>query len=178
MGVSTDKHGAISVPPNDLFRGVEEAESHVIQRAIAYWEGLRGTRRFPDRSQVTLRGLGRLAKHAALVRVIDGGADYEFRFIGNEPVAAVGWNFQGRRMNEPDILPVMRGNYRQQLYNEVVRTRLPWLFKCRLVEHASLNLPVSSETVFLPLGPTDDAVDYLLGFTVFASQGRLSPGVR
>ncbi len=173
MGVPMATLRAHAAQNNDLFHHVEEAESSVIRQGIEYWQGLRGSRRFPDRSQVTLRGLGRFAKHAVLVRVIDGGTDYEFRFVGHEPVAAVGWNFQGRRMNEPEIHSVMCANYRRQLYDQVVRTGEPWLFKCRLVEHAGLNLPVSSETVFLPLGRKDDAVDHLLGFTVFAASDRV-----
>lgn len=173
VGVTVDRLKINSAYDKALFRPLEEAESRVILSGIEYWRGLRGSRPFPDRSQVTLRGLGRLAKHTVLVRVIDGGADYEFRFVGSEPVAAVGENFQGRRMSEPDVDLVMHANYRRLLYDEVVRTKQPWLFKCRLVDHVSLNLPVSSETAFLPLGCTDDIVDHLLGFTVFASTTQI-----
>jgi hypothetical protein len=169
MGVLASMRGGLSAQSDVLFRHVEEAESSIIRRGIAYWRELRDGRNFPDRSQVTLRGLGRLAKHAVLVQVIDNGADYEFRFVGSEPVGAVGWNFQGRRMSEPDIHSVMRANYRRQLYDKVVHTGEPWLFKCRLVDHVSLRLPVRSETVFLPMGRRDEAVDHLLGFTVFAA---------
>lgn len=118
---------------------------------------------------MTLRGLRELAKYAVLIRVIDGGSDYEFRLVGDVPVAAVGWNFQGRCASEPAIAAIMRANYRLQLYDHVVRTREPWLFMRSKVDHAGLNLPMRSETVFLPLGDRDDVVDHLLGFTVFAA---------
>lgn len=134
-----------------------------------YWLGLKGSRRFPARQQVTLRGLRSLAKHATLIRVIDGGTDYEFRFVGDIPVSAVGWNFQGRRYSEPEVAAVMRANYRHQLYGEVVRTGEPRVFKVRMVEHRGLNLPMHSETAYFPLGDSDEAVDHLLGFTVFAA---------
>jgi hypothetical protein len=155
-----------------LFFSVDAAESSVIRQGFTYWLGLKGSRRFPARRQVTLRGLRGLAKYASLIRVIDGGSDYEFRFVGDVPVSAVGWNFQGRRFSEPDVSEVMQANYRHHFYGEVVRTSEPRLFKSRMVEHCHLKLPMHSETVYFPLGDTDEAVDHLLGFTVFSADAR------
>ncbi len=152
-----------------LFFPVETAESPIIRQGVDYWHRLKGLRRFPGRHQVTPRGLHRMAKYASLIRVLDGG-DYEFRFLGDVAVSAVGWNFSGRRMSEPEIATVMRANYRQQFYDEVVRTGEPRLFKCRMVDDLGLKLPAQSETVFLPLGNDESAVDHLLGFTVFAAE--------
>lgn len=171
--MSPDAQTGIKIEPRSdgPFHRADEAESTVVQQAVAYWESLRAGRRFASRTQVTLRGLGALAKHAVLVRVIDGGADYEFRIVGNVPATAVGRNFRGRHMSDPEVDAVMRSNYRHQLYDEVVRTGEPKLFKCRLVDPTRLNLPVCSETVFLPLGEDDVMVDHLLGFTVFSAGG-------
>jgi hypothetical protein len=152
-----------------LFFPADAAESSVIRQGVAYWRDLKGSRRFPGRQQVTLRGLRGLAKHASLIRVIDGGIDYEFRFVGDVPVAAVGWNFQGRRYSEPEVAEVMRANYRHHLYAEVVSTGEPRVFKCRMVQHCRLRLPMHSETAYFPLGDDDGVVDHLLGFTVFAT---------
>lgn len=174
--------GVSEKPP---FFAVDATESSVIRQGTAYWVSLKGGRRFPARSQVTLRGLRGLAKHSALIRVIDGGRDYEFRFVGDVPVSAVGWNFQGRHASEPEVAAVMQANYRQQIYEEVVRTGEPWLFKCRMIEHCRLRLPMHSETAYFPLGDDDSAVDHLLGFTVFAAElvdgkepGRSGAGFR
>jgi hypothetical protein len=163
-----DSEPADSTKP--LFFPADAAESTVIRQGGAYWQDLRGPRRFPARHQVTLRGLRSLAKHASLIRVIDSGRDYEFRFVGDVPVSAVGWNFQGRRFSEPDVATVMRANYRHHLYAEVVRTGEPRVFKVRMVEHCRLKLPMHSETAYFPLGDDDNAVDHLLGFTVFAAE--------
>lgn len=151
------------------FFPVEMAESAIIRRGHEYWHALKGERAFPSREMITLRGLRDLAKYATLIKVIEGGRDYEFRLVGDVPVAAVGKNFRGRRLSEPDVLRVMESNYRRQFYDMVVRTAEPWLFKSRMVDHIGLNLPVHSETVYLPLGEGD--VDHLLGFTVFAAEG-------
>jgi hypothetical protein len=153
-----------------LFFPADAAESSVIHQGITYWRDLKGPRRFPARGQVTLRGLNGLAKHTSLIRVIDGGSDYEFRFIGDVPVFVVGWNFQGRRMSEPEVAAVMQANYRHLFYARVVETGEPWLFKRRMMHHSRLKLPVHSETAYFPLGDDDAAVDHLLGFTVFAAE--------
>jgi hypothetical protein len=151
-----------------LFRSPDDAESSVIREGIAYWHTLRVSRRFPSRAQITLRGLGRLARYAILVRVIDGGKDYEYRFVGNVPVSAVGIDFQGKRMSAPKVGAVMRANYRQKLFDQVVHTGQAWVFKSRLSDDLGLKLPIRSETVYLPLGRDDGAVDHLLGFTVLS----------
>lgn len=161
-------HGRAEPLDKTLFHSIDDAESSVIRDGIAYWHTLRGGRRFPDRAQVTLRGLGRLARYAILVRVIDGGNDYEYRFVGNVPVSAIGVDFQGKRMSAPEVGAVMRANYRQKLFDQVVRTGQAWVFKSRLIDDLGLKLPVRSETVYLPLGQDEGAVDHLLGFTVFS----------
>ena len=171
--VSITAHQMESELDATMFFPVGEAESGIIRQGVAYWHEIRGGRRYPDRAQVTLKGLRRLAKHAAIVRVIDGGADYEFRFVGHEPTAAIGLNLQGKRMSEAGVASVMHANYRRQLYDRVVRTGTPWLFKSRTVKHMGVKLPVCSETAFLPLGAEDHAVDHLLGFTVFSSRGEI-----
>lgn len=158
-----------AAPGKQLFFPVDTTESSIIRQGTAYWLSLKGARRFPGRSQVTLRGLRGLSKHSTLIRVIDAGRDYEFRFVGDVPVSAVGWNFQGRRTSEPEVAAIMQENYRQRFYDEVVRTGEPWLFKCRMIKHCRLKLPVHSETAYFPLGDDDGTVDHLLGFTVFAA---------
>lgn len=168
-GHCVQPYGRPAVLDKPLFFPVDEAESAVIRKGVDYWEGLKGTGRFPERNQVTLRGLRALAKYSSIVRVIEGGRDYEFRFVGDVPVSAVGWNFQGRRMSEPEVASVMQANYRQQFYDLVVESGEPWLFKCRMVDNFGLKLPLRSETVYLPLGFDESAVDHLLGFTVFAA---------
>jgi hypothetical protein len=164
--------GRPAILEKPLFYPVDTAESAVIHKGVAYWRDLKGDRRFPERNQVTLRGLRALAKYSSIVRVIEGGRDYEFRFVGDVPVSAVGWNFQGRRMSEDDVATVMRANYRQQFYDQVVESGEPWLFRCRMVDNFGLKLPLHSETVYLPLGYDEGAVDHLLGFTVFATDAR------
>ncbi len=161
--------GRTETPDKVLFHSIDAAESGIIRQATTYWNTLRGNRSFPDREQVTMRGLGRLARYAILVRVIDGGSDYEYRFVGNVPVSAVGADFQGKRMSDPEVGEVMRANYRRELYDRVVHTGQPWVFKSRLVDDLGLKLPVRSETAYLPLGREDGAVDHLLGFTVLST---------
>lgn len=168
MNVSPHAFGRAEALDKVLFHSADDAESSIIRQGRAYWDSLRGGRKFPERAEVTLRGLGRLARYTVLVRVIDSGNDYEYRFIGNVPVSAIGFDFQGRRMSDPEVNAVMSANYRHQLYDQVVRTGEPWVFKCRMVDDLGLKLPAHSETAYLPLGQND--VDHLLGFTVFSTE--------
>lgn len=165
--------GRPAVIDKPLFFPVEAAESAIIHEGVSFWHSLRGGRRFPGRDRVTLRGLRGLAKYTTLLRVIEGGQDYEFRLVGDVPVAAVGQNFQGRRLSEPDVFAVMAANFRHLFYDTVVRSGEPWVFKSRMIDHVVLKLPVHSETVYLPLGAVDEEVDHLLGFTVFAADAGM-----
>lgn len=146
-----------------LFFGPEHTESPVLHDCISYWQQLKGDRRYPARADVTLRGLGRLARYAVLVRVLPD--DYEYRFVGNVPVTALGCDFTGRRFSEPEVGAKMRANYRYDLLEKVRETGEPWVFKARYASES--GLPLHSETVFMPLG-TDD-IDHVLGFTVCLS---------
>ncbi len=61
---------------------------------------LRGTRKFPSRADFAPVNLKRLLRHVSLLRVIDGGADYGFRIVGEVQVQAYGENFRGMKLSE------------------------------------------------------------------------------
>ena len=44
-------------PPGPVVISVDEVANGLVQRAVAYWRSLCGARRFPARSDLTLRGL-------------------------------------------------------------------------------------------------------------------------
>src|ERR1700733_15374181 len=62
---------------------IEEAGSAVVKRSVIYWRSLCGQRRFPARSDLTLRGMASFMPYVLIVRAIDGGADYEFAYVGD-----------------------------------------------------------------------------------------------
>ncbi len=66
-----------------------EVENPLARKALDKWNRLRGTRRFPSRADAAPRELGSLLRNIALVRVIEGGADYRIPHRGrcHHPVA-------------------------------------------------------------------------------------------
>ena len=60
-----------------------EVQNPLTRKALDKWNRLRGDRRFPSRRDAAPRELSSLLRNIALVRVIQGGADFQFRIIGD-----------------------------------------------------------------------------------------------
>lgn len=144
---------------------LSEVDSAILLDGIAMWRTLSGGRRFPSRSDVTPRALKPLLRNTKLVRVMDGGQDYEYRIVGDAYVLAHGVSFQSKRWSETaDLLPDYH-DYVKPIYDRVVRDGEPvatrgWIGRC-----AGSTGHVYSEYVFLPLG--DGEVDHILVFAVY-----------
>ena len=93
-------------------------------RALAgfeYWTALRGERRLPRHAEIAPRPMARFLRNVVTVRVIDGGADYEYRYTGDAAVQAFG-EFRNKRVSQiiadlPDY-----GRMIRSIYDEVCRT--------------------------------------------------------
>ena len=163
------KHEMEVLALQDRFLTLDEIDQPVVLQGVALWQELRGTRKFPSRSDVTPRGLGPLLRNTLLIAVIDGGADYQFRIVGDAPVVALGRNFQGVCLSEMDETGNMRGVTCRELYGSVVRTGEPRAIRGCMASNIERMFPIQCEAVFLPLGPDETTVDYLLGFSVCVS---------
>jgi len=142
---------------------LDKARNPFVAKAIAYWQSLCGESRFPARDQLTLRGMASFLQLTVIIAVIDGGADYEYRYVGEAQRLAFRTYFKGMRVSQieaaaPELGAILRGAY------ELVRSSgMPLLVQGR-IDHA----PVDSqfryhETAFLPLGAGGAAaVDHLL----------------
>jgi len=153
----------------DRFLTLDEVKHPVLLQGVAYWQDIRGARKFPSRADVTPRGLGTLLRNTLLIAVVDGGADYQFRIVGDAPVLALGRNFQGVCLSEMDATGNMRGVTCRQLYGSVVSSGEPRAIRGCMASNIERMFPIQCEAVFLPLGPDEATVDYLLGFTVCIS---------
>lgn len=153
----------------DRFLSLDEIESPVLKGGVAYWRSLREGRRYPARSAVTPRGLGPLMRNTLLIGVLDGGADYRFRIVGDAPIAALGRNFQGVCLSEMDATGNMRGVTCRKLYAGVVESGEPAAIRGCMASNIRQRFPIQCEGVFLPLGPDDGTVDFILGFSVCVS---------
>lgn len=140
--------------------------------AVKRWEALRCGRPFPARSDVQPRDLGSLLRHLSLVKVIDGGADFEHRIVGDVVVRAFRVPLQNRRFSEiekdaPELISASR-----PMFQETVTLRAPQAWRGlngNDIPDATFAL---AELVVLPLGDSDTAVDHLLAFADYSSEVR------
>src|ERR1041385_8524565 len=75
------------------------AECAAVREGVTYWRRIRGPRRFPSRADVNPRDMTNILRNAVLMRVIDCGADYEYRIVGDAHTVAHGFCMQGKRLS-------------------------------------------------------------------------------
>ncbi|GAA0527409.1 hypothetical protein FHS83_002181 [Rhizomicrobium palustre] len=132
--------------------------------AYAYWLKLRGVRAFPSRDAMKMRDLAGLVSHMSLVRVLEDGADFEHRIVGDAIVRAYDVRLQNRRFSEiAEDAPVL---IRESLilFRKVVETKKPiaWCQRVMLRE-VRINATVA-EMILLPFGADDTRVDHIAAF--------------
>jgi len=154
---------------------LDELENPLVVKAVAYWRSLCRGRRFPARNDLNPRALSPFQSHMVLLKVIDGGADFEYRFVGEAQADAYNRPVQGRRMSElaaeSDTGPAIFAGYRHiQRSGEPFALR-GWAGKV----YARANF-VYCESVALPLGDTNDMVDHLIVFSAFVPRTILAGG--
>ena len=147
------------VPPHEL-------DSEPVSSAIRHWDALRGDRCYPARDEVLPRDISSVLRHIVLIRVLDGGADFEYRIVGDAHVQAHEANFLGMRLKEiedanPGFDPNTRATYEYVRFTGEPLAVRGWVGR---------DVPESKfcyyETVFLPLG-TEDGVEHLLVATSY-----------
>jgi len=96
-----------------------------------------------------------------IVAVIDGGADYEFRYVGDAERQAFKRNFKGMRVTDVEKEVPSFGNILHVTYDKVRASGEPFVVR-GLVDHEPSDkwMPYH-ETAFLPLGSAD-VVDHIL----------------
>ncbi|MBV8977310.1 MAG: PAS domain-containing protein [Alphaproteobacteria bacterium] len=150
---------------------LDQIESETLRTVARNWNACRGERRFPPRAAITPRGLGRTLRHVSLLRVLDGGADYEYRVVGDVQVQAYGENFRNMRLSalakrHPKFAEGMR-----IFFDGVRMGRDPFGYRGwigRDMPHTRFSY---HEIAYFPLGETDDAVDHVLLAGVYVVRG-------
>ncbi len=110
---------------------IEEAKSPSVKIGAKYWRSLCGQRRFPGRADLTLRGMAAILPYSVIIGVVDNGADYEYKYVGDAQRQAYKTYFKGMRLSQiavvaPELGDVLRGAY------ELLRsTGTPFLLRGR-----------------------------------------------
>ncbi len=148
-----------------------EVDSAILLDGIALWRSLSKGRPFPSRADITPRTLKTLLRNTSLVRVIDGGRDYEYRIVGDAFVLAHGGSFQGKRWSETVGVAPGYHDYVKPVFDQVVREAEPVATRGWIDRGTGTTGYIYSEYVFLPLGET--VVDHILVFAVYIRRDGL-----
>jgi hypothetical protein len=141
--------------------------SPIVRQGLDYWLQLKGDRAYPARSEIVPRAIVRLLPHLSLIRLIDGGADYELRIVGDAHVKAHGVSSQGLRVSDVDkFIPGYSAGLKM-VYDAAVRERGAIGFRgwFRRGEQKEKSF---SESVLMPLGPDATTIDHVLTFSDYS----------
>lgn len=138
----------------------EALDSKPVCLAMRYWQDLRGAGRFPAREAITPRDMAPFLRNIVLIRIIDGGQDYEYRIVGDACVQAFGSNFRGARLSEVEAVNPTYGLATRAAYEHVRTTGSPFALR-GWVSPSTPSLFSYHETALLPLGK-HDVVDHIL----------------
>lgn len=120
----------------------------------------------PETSAIDETDLNGHLEHASVARVIDGGRDYEFEYIGAAHVRAYGANHQGSRVSDICRISPRFGKQLKASYDLVRISGHPHAFQGTVgAENADARF-VWFETAYLPLGDQGQ-VDCILNAAVY-----------
>lgn len=93
-----------------------ELRTDAVRYMARLWHELRGSGAMPERSALNPRDFAAFARDVSLIRVVEGGRDYEFRIIGDAHVQAYRATDQGRLLSEiaaqtPNFGSWLKGTY-------------------------------------------------------------------
>ena len=155
---------------------VDDIQNPIVRAGIAYWQGLCRGRAYPARPDVSPSGMRKFLANTALVRVIDDGADYEYRIAGEAHVMSHGIPLQGKKMSELDGLDPAYRPVLKSLYDTVAKSHAPQGVRGAIKAADGAPVHYKSESAFLPLGPDEKTVDHILVFTVYEGGNQASAG--
>jgi hypothetical protein len=146
--------------------GLADIACEATQTLVQAWKKWRGWHAMPAYRSWIESDLGPHQEHASIARVVDGGHDYEFEFIGDAHVRAYGINHQGRRVSDIARLSPRFGKQLKASYDLVRISGHPHAFQGALGAEDSSARFVWFETAYLPFGAPGQ-VDCILNAAVY-----------
>ena len=148
------------------FFPLDRLQSPILRSAADYWRRICGSRRFPSREELNPSGFSSALRHMALVRVIDGGADFEYRIVGDSLAGAFSVPLQNCRLGAiateaPSTVTVIGGVYRR-----CIQKGEPLALGGTTGRNAQNAMFTHFEALVLPLGAVEHVIDHLLTFMV------------
>ena len=145
---------------------LSDIQNPMLRKGLALWERMRGEKRFPARAQMSPRDMSSLLRNTVLVKVLDDGAEFQFRIVGDAMVVAQGASFQGMTMAEIDQALPGYGTMLREVYRRIYETGEPLAFR-GWFERSADKRPFFHESLVLPLGD-GQTVDHILVIGIYA----------
>lgn len=136
-------------------------QNPVTCKGLDLWQRSTCGRSFPARGELCPNSMSEILSNTVLVKVVDGGNEFEIRIVGDAIVVAQGASFKGMKLAEIDeVLPgygtMLRGVYRY-IYDHQEAVALRGWF-----ERRADNRRFFHETLLLPLGEGEAEVDHIM----------------
>lgn len=144
--------------------------SDLVLTGVSYWRQLAAGRRFPPRASMLSCLSPQLLDHAVLVEVLQGGADYEYRQVGQAMTRAFDEDFTGKRISRLVQDEPRFGLGLRMVYDMVRASGEPVAYRGWVGADLRGAAFVRHESAILPLGE-DGAVDHLLQVTALVMRG-------
>jgi hypothetical protein len=133
---------------------IAEVQNAIIKGAVNYWQSLCGQRQFPEHRELTLRGMAAFLRFSVIVDVIDDGADYRYRYVGDAERQAFKVYFKGITLSQVETHAPAFGRVLRTAYEHLRASGVPFVIKGPTGHAMSDSTLPNHETAFLPLGST------------------------
>jgi len=140
---------------------IERLDAELVRTGISYWRSLKRDQRFPGRASLVSCLSPQMRTNMLLVVVLDGGADYQYREVGEELTKAFDEDFTGRRLSDIIQTAPRFGLGLRMLYEMVRASGDPLGYRGWVGNDMRGAAFVYHENAVLPLGE-DDVVDHIL----------------
>ena len=128
---------------------------------------LRGTRKLPARGELSPRDMRGILRNVVLLRVVDGGDDYEYRIVGQQFVWAYGTQFKDMRLTQIEAAAPEHGARMRKMYEHVRDTAAPLAIRGWVGRDVSASRFVYYESILLPFADDGQTVDHILVTSVY-----------
>jgi len=149
---------------------LDEVQSAPVRAGVAWWRSMRGDRHCPSYADLRPRDIAGLMQYMAVVKVLDGGADFENGFVGDAVVRSHDVAIARRRFSEvakdmPGLMAAIT-----PLFRHVAKLCAPLAYRGKTGHDLEHVLYTDFEGVLLPLA-SDGKVTHI----TYIGHCRLSP---
>ncbi|MGD0189400.1 MAG: PAS domain-containing protein [Rhizomicrobium sp.] len=146
---------------------LSEVQNASVRKGLSLWTAKKGERKMAARDDLAPRDMADFLRNIVLVRVLDGGREFEFRIVGDAMVVIQGASFQGMNTGEIEQALPGYGSMLRSVYKCLCLRRAPMAFRGNSTGSPT-GKPFFHESLLLPLGADGETVDHILVIGVYS----------